>query len=139
MFQLCPIYLKRCIYSLRLYSRLRLEALKSREPEEHVIDPAPNTNRAENKSALAKESTLLPYILSPNEKVRDVIFDTERPGHEKHVYTCTPIRRLCAQELFSLFMLQLAAAMGKLKGGAIRRKALRGDEQDVLRWNHPAL
>jgi hypothetical protein len=50
----------------------------------------------------------------------------------------TPAPRLCAQEIYSTFLLQLVSSITRIKGGAIRRSLLRGDHPDTSRWQHPA-
>jgi hypothetical protein len=78
-------------------------------------------------------------MLPPNVIISDDAAQREALNRSKTVATETLDPRFRAQEVFTIFLLQLVSLITKVKGGAVRRKPLRGDDEDMLRWSHPAL
>lgn len=112
------------------HRKLRREALQANNTQQ---------DNEEIPDTAARKSGLLSYM-SPEDG--GVVEDGDSPGpldEEKAIKTHTPLPRLCAQEIFSAFMLQLVATISEVKGETRRRTPLRGDHASTPRWHHGGL
>lgn len=112
-----------------------------RKLRREAILHARNTQKGnkETSGTAARRPELLSYMSPDDKTVVEYDYLLGLLDEHKAVETHTPLPRLCAQEIFSAFMLQLVATMSKVNGEARRRTPLRGDRASTLRWNHGGL
>jgi hypothetical protein len=147
----CPATFK-CVLTLPILRELRVHALEAEEMM-NTQSPGPGIPTTAHNAASSALSThshnisadnrhksvLLSYMQPPNAKGPNRKAISALLDQQKAVISNNSLARLCAQEIFSSFMLQIVATIKGLIGYTRRRTPLRGDHAGTLRWRHSTL